>query len=539
MQALSLLVLVTSIVFAQDPIEAQLASLTVEQKVGQLFMTSVAGTSLSAAEAEILREFPAGAVALFPRNVNGQSAGEIAALVNQLQANALASSGIPLIIAIDHEGGEVQRIQTDVTYLPDPLVLGAVNDPTVIQAFGAAVGAELSALGINMNLAPVADLTTREDALNRYSVMHKRTWGSDPLRVGWQVAAYSAGLAEHGVIGVLKHYPGHGGARDSHAVLPIVTTDAATARATALKAFEVAVVEGVPAIMVGHLIYQELEPDGQLPATLSPTMIGILREDFGFQGVIMTDAMDMAAIKNYFPIPEAAVQFIQAGGDLFVAGPYMTRREQQQAFERLVQAVETGEITATRLDASVRRILTLKANYGLLEWIPLETAPTIPTAQTAAALREVYLNAATVIRDTQQLLPLAPAENVLIVHPFLYGEIASACQALDSDVVLWAFNYTPLDYEPGRVKQLAETADKVVVFLERARDIPQQARLATIPPPEKTIVVALSSPYDVELAPAASTWIALYDSLPAAQQAICELLYGQQPFVGTVPLEIR
>src|SRR5690606_26332254 len=141
-----------------------------------------------------------GAVALFGYNTDGQSASQVAALINQIQE----ASTIPMIIATDQEGGRVNRLVNDVTYFPDPLWLGAQTDPATVQAVGAAMGRELAAIGINMNLAPVADLQTRDDMFNEYRVMYRRTFGDNPEQVGWQVAAYVQGLADSGVIGVLK-----------------------------------------------------------------------------------------------------------------------------------------------------------------------------------------------------------------------------------------------------------------------------------------------------------------------------------------------
>ncbi|HLA43797.1 MAG TPA: glycoside hydrolase family 3 N-terminal domain-containing protein, partial [Aggregatilineales bacterium] len=295
-------------------VENLLATMTVEQKVGQMFMVSLFGHGMTEQGEDLLRTYQPGAVAIFGFNTDFEPAPQVARLLNEMQAIAVESgAGIPLIIAADQEGGDVRRIVNDVTKFPDPMGFGAITNLVSIEHIGQATGAELRAIGVNMNLAPIADLYTPEDITDENRVLHRRTFGDDPERVGVQVAAYSDGLAEAGVIGVLKHFPGHGGAEDSHQTLPQIDMDYETAMSTALRSFQVAIEQNVPAIMVGHLYYGAIEPVPNLPASLSPTMNHILREDFGFDGVIMTDALDMSAVSETYTVPQAALMAIQAG----------------------------------------------------------------------------------------------------------------------------------------------------------------------------------------------------------------------------------
>ncbi|MBZ0308815.1 MAG: hypothetical protein K8I82_22300, partial [Anaerolineae bacterium] len=272
-----------------ERVETLLQGMSLEEKVGQMFMVNIYGKAIGDRATAFIQEQHPGAIAIFGYNTDYESADSIARFINQIQDVATHSGAeVPMIIATDQEGGRVRRIINDVTLFPDPLALGATTHDEAVERVAYALGAELRAIGITMNLAPVADLHTREDMLNQYRVMHRRTFGDNPERVGRQTAAYTQGLAQAGVIGVLKHYPGHGGAADSHAGLPAVTLDTQSALNGPLKAFEMAVQNGAPAVMVGHLYYQELEPVENLPASLSPTLLGMLRDDFGFDGVIMT-----------------------------------------------------------------------------------------------------------------------------------------------------------------------------------------------------------------------------------------------------------
>ncbi|MCU0515038.1 MAG: hypothetical protein MUE40_20980 [Anaerolineae bacterium] len=525
---------------ADDAVERTLAQMTLAQQAGQVFMTGVYGGRLSAGEAAFVQDLQPGAVALFPRNTQQPPAG-VAALVNSLQETALAAGGLPLIIATDQEGWEVQRLTQGFTPLPDPLAYGAADAPTV-QALGQAVGTELAAVGVTMNLAPVGDLTTRDDFFISYRVMNRRTWGSDPQRVGDLNAAYAAGLCAAGVAGVQKHFPGHGGAAtDSHERLPRLDYSAAEA-ARQVQAFRAGVAGGIPAVMVGHVYYPALEPVPDRPATLSPALLGLLREEVGFDGVILSDAMDMGAIRQRYTPAEALLAFLHAGGDLFVTGPYMTLAEQRAARDALVAAVTAGELPRSRLEESVRRILRLKQACGARAGQPLHPAAAaerIAAAGTPAALTTLYLHAATLVQDTAGLLPLPPAEQVAIIFPLLRrGDMAAECRARLPAATYLGFTLEPPTWMYGQVAALGREKAALIIFTDNARRYPGQQRLVNAAPPEKTIVVALHNPYDLEAFPDISTYLTLYHSNPFSQAAACRLIAGAHPIRGRLPLAV-
>ncbi len=525
-----------------ERVEKIVADMTLEEKVGQMFMVNIYGKELGQRATEFIQQHHPGAVAIFGYNTDFEPASATAAFINQIQAVSTTSGAeIPMIIATDQEGGRVRRLVNDVTFFPDPLALGATTQPEAVERVGLALGSEMRAMGITMNLAPVADLHTREDMLNQYRVMHRRTFGDDPDRVGEQVAAYARGLEQAGVIGVVKHYPGHGGAGDSHAGLPTVELDAETALAVPLRTFEVAVQNDIPAVMVGHLYYKNLEPVENLPATLSPTLLGILRDDFGFDGVIMTDAMDMGALMDNFYVPDAALKFVQAGGDMFVAGPYLTWDMQRAAMQRLIDAVNNDELEESRIDESVTRILLLKARYGLLDWQPIEpdsVLENIALADSQNALIQTYMDAATVVKDENNLLPLAATDSVAIAYPIIYQEVLNTCQTFAPEAEYYGYNFEPAAWEYGIVAGLGNKYDKVVIFTEDAFLNPRIADLVAPLPPEKTIVVALSIPYDLEKMSDVSTYMAMYNSIPASRTAACNVLFGAHPVTGRLPVAV-
>lgn len=525
-------------------VEAILAQMALPDKIGQLLMVNLPDYGSVQAVRDYIAEFRPGAVGLFNHNVRWREAPAIAEQINTLQQASRDASGVPLFVAVDHEGGEVLRLTLDVTPLPHPLGLGAITDMAMLRRFGTAIGGELSALGFNMNLAPVADLHTRDDAFNTYRVMNQRTWGDDPFRVGAQTAAYSAGMADARVMAVVKHFPGHGGADDSHAVAARVAMDAEIARATALRAFQIAIKDGADAIMVGHLYYSNLEPVDDLPATLSPTMMAILRDEFDFEGLIMTDALEMAAISDYFEISDAAVRVIQAGGDMLVSGPNMTIDSQRDIVRGLLAAVEKGDIAEARIDASVRRILRYKAQYGVLDWQPNppETAlDRIVAAEGEATLIDAYTHAATVVRDDAELFPIAEDASVAIVYPATHWtQVEEACTPLAPETTFVRYTLVPPAWQGGQVAQLGRDHDVVVVFLEDALRNPAQFNLLAAAIPEKTIVVSLNNPYDLERLDASiSTLVAMYNSLAASHIAACQVLFGAAPARGQLPIVLN
>ena len=423
--------------------------MTLDEKIGQLFMTNIPGDWLYEDGIRYIQALQPGAIAIFPSNTTGKDAASLARFINTLQENTIDSgAGIPLIIATDQEGGNVQRVQIDVTQLPDPLGFGASGNLDSVRDVAQHIGAELHDLGITMNLAPSVDLSIRADMLSSVRVMNRRTSGDDPERVGILAAAYVDGLADAGVIGVIKHFPGHGGAADSHAQLPRIDTDRETAFATSLHSFEMAIQEGVPAVMVGHLYYSDIEPTPNLPASLSPTMIGILRDDFDFSGVVMSDAFDMSAIYDNFYADDAALMFIRAGGDMLVSGPFLPWNMQLNIKAALIAAVEDGTLSESRIDESVRRILELKAAYGLLEWEPIDTESLhIDLDATQNALIEVYMDAATLLRDNNHLLPLAPDDDVAFVYPKIFPDILTTCNDLAPDAAFHGYLLHVADWE--------------------------------------------------------------------------------------------
>lgn len=332
-----------------DPVEETLSAMTTEEKVGQLLIAGFYETQAGAEARSYLQDCHVGGLILYGRNV--ESARQLTDLTNGLKA--LAGDGIPLFLATDQEGGLVERMPPEIQRLPNAY---DVSDPA---AFGSTLGAECAAFGLNTDFAPSLDIWSNPNN----TVIGKRAFSSDTETVTQRGLACLTAMEESGTIPVIKHFPGHGDTdTDSHVGLPVVDKTREALLEMELLPFQAAIDAGAPAVMVGHILMTQIDPDK--PATLSSEVVtGLLREELGFDGVVFTDDLTMGAITQNYGLGEAAVLAVEAGCDVLLvcheAGSV------DQVYTALLDAVDTGRITADRLDQSVRRILTLKQNYGL------------------------------------------------------------------------------------------------------------------------------------------------------------------------------
>ncbi|MFC0862794.1 beta-N-acetylhexosaminidase [Sphaerimonospora cavernae] len=358
-----------------------LAAMSLEDKVGQLFFAVVYGSHAGssskenrarygvATPAEVVAKYRPGGVILFPWAGNVSDARQVAALTTGLRR---ASRKTPLVIGVDQENGTVSRLGSVITKLPGAGAIGATGDPVNARDAARVTGKELRALGILLDFAPVADVNV--DPGN--PVIGPRAYGSDPRKVAVMVGAAVDGFHAAGVASVAKHFPGHGDtAVDSHTGLPVIKHSKAQWRRLDAPPFREAIEHGVDAIMTAHVVMPELDPSGD-PATLSrPILTGLLRGELGFDGVITTDALGMAGVREKYGDAEVAVRAILAGADVLLMPPDLPK-----AYHAVLRAVESGRISEKRLDESVLRILRLKQARGVFG-----TARTDPRAVRSAA----------------------------------------------------------------------------------------------------------------------------------------------------------
>lgn len=337
--------------------------LTLRQKIGQLVLYSMDGNEITPETKALMQEYCIGNVIHFGNNVTDFEGAK--ALNAQLRTLIKEScAGVEPFISIDHEGGRVFRFSTDFTWFPSHLTLSAANDPAITEAVGRAMGEELRAAGFNLNFAPVVDVNSNIGNI----VIGVRSFGDDPEAVAIHGAAMAKGMQEAGVMACLKHFPGHGDTtQDSHYFLPTVDKTLQEMRETELKPYAKIFPQGVvDSIMTTHILFPQIEKE-KVPATMSPTILkGILREELGFDGVIVSDGMHMLAIKDHYGVARGCVMAIKAGLDLLCIGTGGSgvQESQKECLDALYEAALSGEIPMERIDEAVSRILRAKEKFG-------------------------------------------------------------------------------------------------------------------------------------------------------------------------------
>lgn len=378
---------------------------------------------------QIIEDYDFGAVIYFAQNLTGTEQSYY--LTMEMQKAATKDGGIPMLIAADQEGGMVYRLGTG-TALPGNMALGAATDTSYAKMAGEIIGRELSSLGINTNLAPVVDVNNNPNN----PVIGLRSYSDDPDLVGNLASATIAGLRESNVIGCAKHFPGHGDtATDSHYGLPSVDKSLSVLKECELKPYEIAIDQGIDMIMTAHILYPQLESDTaysnktgsyeSLPATMSDDILtDLLKGDMGFEGVVITDAMNMEGIANNWDNVQACVLAIQAGVDMICMPVSMRTSADKSTLESIISGIESavnnGTIPMSRINDAVTRILTVKENRGILDWNEEDYTAAFASYMVGSELnrqaeREIAAAAVTVVQNKNNVLPLNVTSSTKVV----------------------------------------------------------------------------------------------------------------------------
>jgi beta-N-acetylhexosaminidase len=509
------------------PVAAQaylLENMTLEQKVAQLFIVNLFGSQLNEPGRDFLEQWQPGGVVLIGENNDTPEV--TARLVNSYQQTIVDSEGLPLLVAVDQEPGPISHLEEGFTQFSTPTLITATGDPQMAYAVGEAIGDELRAVGVNLNLSPVADLETNP----QNPIIGRRSFGDDPAMVSPMIGAFVEGTQGAGVLATAKHFPGHGeSSSDSHTGLPVIDLNVERLESVELAPFRAAIEADVAAIMVAHIWYPALEPQPNLPASLSGNIItGLLRSEMGYQGLIITDALDMDAIDTAYSYPDAVVGAIQAGVDMVISA-HIGLDSQAQAIQVVVDAVRAGTISETRINESVERILSAKREYGILDWKPLEpetASQQIDLESHAALVSELFQAGVTVAFDNDDKIPLVENEPIAIVYLGTRYQIVEECGQYRTDIRWVGVSDSPTDEEIGLAANAASLVDTVIAFTQNADENPRQQALVNALPPKKTIAVALWSPYDITTFPSISGYMVTYSPDRPAVPAACGILFG-------------
>lgn len=349
---------------ADNIINSLVASMTLEEKIGQLFIVAFRkdekGNNLYTMDEHVknqIEKFKIGGVILFSENISTRE--QTSNLIKSMQS----VSKIPLFISVDEEGGRISRLgnnpEMGVTKLPSAKEIGDTNDPDFAYRLGKKLGSELLSFGFNMNFAPVADVNTNP----KNPVIGDRAFSSDPKIAGIMVEQFVKGMQEENISSVLKHFPGHGDAsKDSHKGAVVIEHGIERLKGIEFVPFKKGISAGADAIMTAHIILPEIEPDN-LPATLSNKILtDLLRKELHYDGLIITDALEMQAIKKHWPCDKASIMAFKAGADILLMPDSL-----EKAYNAILNAAVNGDITEDRIDKSVYRILKVKYKRGVLK----------------------------------------------------------------------------------------------------------------------------------------------------------------------------
>lgn len=538
-----------------ERIAKTLGELTLEEKVGQLFVTHVYGQDAersaprnaarnrdsfgAEAPGDIVRRYGVGGVIYFAWSDNLGTPVQIARLSNGLQRAAVEDSrtGIPLLVSVDQEQGAVVRLGPPFTELPGNMALGAARRAKDAYRAAVVTGRELRAVGINHDHAPDVDV-----AVNPHNpVIGVRSYGSDPRLVSRLAVAQLRGYADGGVVATAKHFPGHGDTEtDSHVGVPVISHTRPEWERIDAPPFRAVIEAGVDAIMTAHIVFPALDPSGD-PATLSaPILTGILREELGFGGVICTDSLRMQGVRMRESDEQIPVRALQAGADQL-----LMPEDLELAWHAVLDAVRVGKLSEQRIDESVARVLRLKYAHGLFEQPYVDETDVIKSVGTGRHARSadrISDRGVTLARDDAGAVPVAADERIVVTGGadvgsyVLAGELEGRGRAVS--VV------RTVGSGPDRAAAAAEQARErglVVVLQGRNADGGSGAQDAVVrgllERGSRVAVVAVRDPADLARVDA-PTMLLTYNDSAVSMRALARVLVGEVQPRGRLPVAV-
>ena len=508
-------------------------AMTLEEKVGQLFVVAAYSNKDAAHEAEIEN-------LVKNENIGGlifmqDLAVKQAELTNRY--NKVAK--VPLLIGMDAEWGLAMRLK-EINRFPWAMTVGAVEDNQIVKEMGNAIGEQARTMGVNFNFAPVVDVNTNP----QNPIIGNRSFGSDVQNVADKGIAYMLGMKEKGVLASAKHFPGHGDtSTDSHKTTPVVNHDLTRLKSVELAPFQKLIDAGVPAIMVAHLSVPALDDSG-LPTTLSKNVItDLLKGQMHFKGLIVTDALNMDGVAKSYSPGIVDLKAFEAGNDILLFS-----QDVKTAKQKIIEKINSGEISEERLAESVKKILMAKYFVGLNHYKPLDSKDLIANLNKPAyqhLTAKIYENAATIIKNEENLLPIKNLANIKIAYVPL--------EESDYEVFYQDLNFhIPTDLikinSTSEISKLEEY-DYVIVGLHKSNETiyksfkisaKSQSIVKAVSAQNNTIVALFGSPYglmDLDLSDTKAALV-LYQNLNMTQNAACDLIFGAIGAKGKLPVDV-
>ncbi|MFI5746718.1 glycoside hydrolase family 3 protein [Streptomyces sp. NPDC051644] len=544
-----------------------ISRMTLEEKVGQLFVMRVYGHSATEPDqadidanmaeigvrtaAEMIAKYHVGGIIYFTWAHNTRDPHQIADLSNGIQRAGLAGpTPLPLLVSTDQEHGIVCRVGEPATLMPGAMALGAGGSRSDARRAGQIAGAELAAIGINQNYAPDADVNVNP----ANPVIGVRSFGSDPQSVAGMVAAQVKGYQSSGIASTAKHFPGHGDTNtDSHTGLPVILHTREQWAELDEPPFRAAIAAGIDSIMTAHIVVPALDP-AEDPATLSrPILTGILREELGYDGVVVTDSLGMEGVRTKYGDERVPVLALQAGVDQLLNPPSL-----DVSWNALLEAVKSGEISEARIEESILRILRLKTKLGLFDDPYVSHAGvdrTVGTRAHLAAADRIAERTTTLLANDGAVLPLSRRshKNLLVVGAdpaspsgttgpptttlaTAFGELGYAATALSTGTA-------PTKAQIDQAVAAAQGKDAVIVGTYNVSATSSQRTLVSalaatgIP----VITVAIRNPYDIAQLSGTgfAANLATYSWTDVELRAAARVIAGRAEPEGTLPVPVQ
>lgn len=508
--------------------------------VGQRMVIGFPGTEIDEELKALISKYKIGNIILFRRNIT--SLPQVKKLCEDLQILIKEQTGYGAFITIDQEGGMVTRLSQDCVNMPGAMAISATEDASFAYQAGFLTAGQLRDIGINFNLAPTVDINSNIDN----PVIGVRSFGDRPEQVAEFAISMTKGLLDGGVLACAKHFPGHGDTNvDSHIGLPLVDKSLEDLEQCELYPFRRVIEAGIPAVMTTHILFPKLEEE-KVPATMSRKIItGILREKMGFEGLIVSDCMEMNAIKNYYGTAKGVIHAVKAGVDLVFISH--TASDAREVAEALIEALEKKEISREDMETSVERIIYFKKSITLAKTLNLEYDVAFGKKYASMLIKKSL----TPVQMPSDTLPELGSSPLFIGAPLDRSTIASnletegiqfskfLAERFGGEAIQISTN--PMDEEILTALENADSYSSIVLGTYNGHLNPGQLKLIgeTSKKHDRVIVFALRNPYDLMELPNKVYGVAVYEYTGNSLEAIAQLLEGKFKAEGRLPVRLQ
>lgn len=508
-------------------------NMTLEEKIGQMLCLSFVGTEYNEQLQNLVEKYNIGTIIHFGRNIENLKQ------VYELNYNIHKHSKYPIFIGLDHEGGMVRRIMNEITYLPGAMAMWNATDEEMYKIYNQ-VGKELRLLGFNMNYMPSIDVNN-----NPYNpVINSRSYSDEAIMVAKKGKIAAKAMQDALMLPTPKHFPGHGNTNvDSHVGLPVVDSTKEDLYNIELKPFEEVIKNDVDGIMVAHILFKNI--DDTYPSSISHKMItNVLKEEMGFKGLIITDSLTMSAIYNRYSIREIVKYSVNAGNDIIMFCGEANMYDQETIISEFIDLVQTGEIPMSRIEESVKKIISLKEKYKItlgnsrLDDNDIKNKFNIENELS----KQLTNRSISLFKDENQLLPIKDGEKVLSIFP-KFG-IATLVDNADNEQISIGKYYKcdeiiySKENSLENIVQKSKKYDKIILATYNTSKDSFSKQLYDALDKSKLICVSLRSPFDIIHLQGCKTYLCTFDCTKESLIALSESLRANK-FSTKLPINLN